>query len=91
MLVDLAVDFNCVRIFFITAAMKEGQPMEGWIGEVQGLTNRLTAIDVKVSEDTIVVLTAGLPFSYTPVVISFDVLESSKLTLEFVITCLLNE
>jgi hypothetical protein len=59
---------------------------------VQGLANRLTTIDVKVSdEDTIVVLTAGLPFSYTPVVISFDELESSKLTLDFVITCLLNE
>ena len=39
----------------------------------------------------IVVLTAGLPFSYTPIVISFDALESSKLTLDFVITRLLNE
>jgi hypothetical protein len=81
-----------LRRNFITAAMKEGQSMEGWIGEVRGLANRLTAIDVKVSdEDTIVVLTAGLPFSYTPVIISFDALESSKLTLDFVITRLLNE
>jgi hypothetical protein len=66
---------------FITAAMKQGWPMEGWIGKVHDLANRLMAIDVKVSdEDTIVVLTAGLPFSYTPVIISFDVLESSNLT-----------
>ena|SRR6202789_1554679 len=66
--------------------------MEGWIGEVRGLANRLKAIDVDVSdEDTIVILTAGLPPSYTPIVISFDALENSKLTLDFVITRLLNE
>ena len=39
----------------------------------------------------IVILTAGLPPSYTPIVISFDALETSKLTLDFVITRLLNE
>ena len=66
--------------------------MESWIGEVRGLANRLKAIDVDVSdEDMIVVLTAGLPTSYTPIVISFDALESTKLTLDFVITRLLNE
>ena len=66
--------------------------MESWIGEVRGLANRLKAIDVDVSdEDIIVVLTASLPTSYTSVVISFDALDNSKLTLEFVITRLLNE
>jgi hypothetical protein len=81
-----------LRRKFITASMKENQSMESWIGEVRGLANRLKAIDVDIAdEDTIVVLTAGLPTSYTPVVISFDALESSKLTLEFVITRLLNE
>ena len=39
----------------------------------------------------IIVLTASLPASYTPIVISFDALESPKLTLNFVITHLLNE
>ena len=39
----------------------------------------------------IVTLTAGLPTSYTPIVISFDALDSSKLMLDFVITRLLNE
>jgi hypothetical protein len=81
-----------LRRNFITAAMKGSQSMESWIGEVRGLTNRLKAIDVSVSdEDMIVVLTAGLPTSYTPIVISFDALENSKLTLDFVITRLLNE
>ena len=81
-----------LRRNFITASMKEGQPMESWIGEVRGLANRLKAIDINVSdEDMIVVLTAGLPITYTPIVISFDALDSSKLTLDFVITRLLNE
>lgn len=81
-----------LRRNFITASMKEGQSMEGWIGEVRGLANRLKAIDVDISnEDMIVVLTAGLPATYTPIVISFDALDSSKLTLDFVITRLLNE
>jgi gag-polypeptide of LTR copia-type len=81
-----------LRRNFITASMKESQSMESWIGEVRGLANRLKAIDVNVSdEDMIVVLTAGLPTSYTPIVISFDALEGSKLTLDFVITRLLNE
>ena len=81
-----------LRRNFITASMKEGQSMEGWIMEGRGLANWLKAINVDVSdEDTIVILTAGLPFSYTPIVISFDALESSKLTLDFVITRLLNE
>ena len=81
-----------LRRNFITASMKEGQAMESWIGEVQGLANQLKAIDVDVSdEDMIVVLTAGLPTSYTPIAISFNALESTKLTLDFVITCLLNE
>jgi hypothetical protein len=81
-----------LRRNFITASMKEDQSMESWIGEVRGLANRLKAIDVDVSdEDMIVVLTAGLPPSYTPIVISFDALESTKLTLNFVITRLLNE
>ena len=81
-----------LRRNFITASMKEGQPMESWIGEVRGLANRLKAIDINVSdEDMIVVLTAGLPITYTPIVISFDALDSLKLTLDFVITRLLNE
>lgn len=81
-----------LRRTFITAAMKEGQSMEAWIGHVRSLANRLIAIDIKVSdEDMIVVLTAGLPPSYTTVVISFDAIDPDKLTLDFVITRLLNK
>jgi len=66
--------------------------MESWIGEVRSLANRLTAIDVKLEdEDIIVILTAGLPASYTTVVTSFDALDADKLMLDFIITRLLNE
>jgi len=81
-----------LRRHFITANMKDGQSMEGWIGEVRSRANRLKAIDVDVSdEDVIVVLTAGLPPSYTTVIISLDAVKPNELTLDFVITRLLNE
>jgi hypothetical protein len=81
-----------LRWHFITAIMKDGQSMEGWIGEVRSRANRLKAIDVDVSnEDIIVVLTAGLPSSYTTVIISLDAVKPQELTLDFIITRLLNE
>lgn len=81
-----------LRRHFITATMKKDQSMEGWIGEVRSRSNRLKVIDVSVSdEDIIVVLTAGLPSSYAPVIISLDSVKATELTLDFVITQLLNE
>lgn len=38
-----------------------------------------------------IILTAGLPDSYTPVIISFDTIDAKPFTLKFVITCLHNE
>jgi hypothetical protein len=65
----------------------EGEPIYGELDwEIRGLVNRLKSIDIAVSdEDMIVVLTAGLPTSYTPIIISFNTLESLKLTIDFVI------
>ncbi|KAF8808921.1 hypothetical protein BYT27DRAFT_7222736 [Phlegmacium glaucopus] len=85
---------SCLQLHhhFITATMIKGQTMESWIGEVQTCARRLKNIDVKVSdEDMIVILTTGLPHSYTPVIISFNALDPEKLTLDFVINFLLNE
>ena len=60
--------------------------------EVHAHACRLENIDIKVSdEDMIIVLTAGLPDSYTPIIITFDALDPEKLTLNFIINCLLNE
>jgi gag-polypeptide of LTR copia-type len=72
--------------------MKEGQMMESWIGEVHNLSNQFKGINVTVTnEDTIIVSMAGLPESYTPIVISFDSIDAKALTLKFIITHLLNE
>ena len=52
----------------------------------------LKNVDVKVSdEEIIVVLTAGLSQMYSTIVVSFDALDPDTLTLDFVITHLLNE
>ncbi|KAG6884531.1 hypothetical protein C0993_010345, partial [Termitomyces sp. T159_Od127] len=68
--------------------MKQGQTIEAWIEEVCSLTT----IDVPVfNEDIIVILTAGLPTLYETVIISLNAVDSNNLTLNFVITCLLNE
>jgi gag-polypeptide of LTR copia-type len=81
-----------LRRHFITSTMDEGQTMESWIGEVHACARHLENVDIKVSdEDMIVVLTAGLPDSYTPIIITFDALNPKKLTLDFVINRLLNE
>ncbi|KAG5338061.1 hypothetical protein J132_08839 [Termitomyces sp. J132] len=72
--------------------MKEGQTMEAWIGEVCSLANCLTAINISTSDkDIIVVLTAGLPPSYEIVIIPLNAIKPEELTLNFVITHLLNE
>ena len=56
------------------------------------LANRLIVIDVSTSnENIIVILTTGLPPSYETVIISLDAVTSTELTLNFVITHLLNE
>jgi len=69
--------------------MSESQSMESWIGNIRSRARRLEIVDVKVSdEEIIVVLTAGLPQTYSTVV---DALDPDKLTLDFVITRLLNE
>jgi hypothetical protein len=67
-------------------------PTESPLQEVRAHAHRLKSVDVNVSdEDIIVVLTAGLPETYSTVVISFDAIDPAKLTLDFVITRLLNE
>ncbi|KAG5732822.1 hypothetical protein E4T56_gene2752 [Termitomyces sp. T112] len=77
---------------FITASIKEGQTMEAWIREVCSIANHLTAIDIFTSdENIIIVLTASLPPSYETIIISLDAIKPEELTLNFVITCLLNE
>ncbi|KAH0580484.1 hypothetical protein H2248_001983 [Termitomyces sp. 'cryptogamus'] len=56
------------------------------------LPTALLPINISTSDkDIIVVLTASLPPSYETVIISLDAIKPEELTLNFVITCLLNE
>jgi hypothetical protein len=81
-----------LRRGFLTASMREDQTMQAWVGEVRSLAYRLKDIGVRVDdEEIIVVLTIGLPPAYKTLVISLDSVDTDKLTLEFVITRLLNE
>jgi hypothetical protein len=66
--------------------------MANWIAEVCGIAFQLGEIGVTIDdEDLILVLTMGLPKSYDTFVISLDSTDPATLTLNFVITHLLNE
>jgi hypothetical protein len=67
-------------------------PMQNFIAETRRLANQLADIGVTVyDEDIILVLTGGLPPSYENFVISLDATPLAQLTLDYVITRLLNE
>lgn len=66
--------------------------IQGFISEARSVANQLNDIGVTVDdEDIILVLTGGLPPSYDNFVVSLDSTPPSNLTLEYVITRLLNE
>ncbi|KAF9552652.1 hypothetical protein CPC08DRAFT_615802, partial [Agrocybe pediades] len=66
--------------------------MQAWIGQVQGLAFRLEQAGIAVTDqDKILALTMGLPPSYDAVIINFDSTPSDQLTLNHVISRLLNE
>lgn len=63
-----------------------------WIAEVCGAANRLEDAEAEASdEDLILIFTQGLPSNYNNFVILLDATALSNLTLNYVITRLLNE
>jgi hypothetical protein len=67
-------------------------PMQTFISETRRLAKQLVDIGVTVyDEDIILVLTGGLPPSYENFVVSLDSTPLPQLTLDYVITRLLNE
>jgi hypothetical protein len=81
-----------LRRKFLTMRMQAGQRMASWIGDVRNAAFLLSRTHVAVDdEDIILVLTMGLPAVYNPFVIALDATDAAALTLDYVITRLLNE
>ena len=68
------------------------QSIQAWIADTHRVAFQLTKIGISVpDEDLILVLTAGLPPSYEPLIVSLDAVSPDSLTLDFVVSRLLNE
>jgi hypothetical protein len=81
-----------LRRKFLTAKKGEAQSMQAWIGVIQSLAFRMEEAQIVVTDqDRILALTMGLPISYNAVIINFDSTPADQLTLDCVITRLLNE
>lgn len=81
-----------LRRTFMTMHKHNDQRMASWIGDVCSVAFRLQRAGVSTDdEDIILVLTMGLPSSFDVFVVALDATNRAKLTLNDVITRLLNE
>jgi hypothetical protein len=72
--------------------MKLGQSMQSFISDVHRVEHQLKDIGVKVKEEeTILVLTGGVPPSYNHLIVALDSTPEDKFSIEFIINRLLNE
>ena len=77
---------------FLMSKKGQNQTMQAWIGKIQAQALKMEMAEVKVSkQDVILALTLGLPPTYNAIIISFDAMDPKKLTIDTVITRLLNE
>lgn len=77
---------------FLTAKKTDSETMEDWIGRVQAMVLRMEYTGIVVTpQDKILAFTMGLPATYDAVVINFDATDPDDLTVEHVISRLLNE
>ncbi|KAL6304695.1 hypothetical protein BKA93DRAFT_732707 [Sparassis latifolia] len=66
--------------------------MQAWVGEVRRMAFRMQEAGMAVDDqDMILALTMGLSPSYEPLIISLDAIPTDQLTLESVVSRLLNE
>jgi len=80
----------CRKFFYMV--MDEEKSMEAWIASVRDIAHCLEAADFEVMDiDLIIALTQGLPDRYDPFIISLDTTPIDQLSVDSVITCLLNE
>ncbi len=93
--VHLAVGFAtslALRRKFLTTKKSETMSMQAWIGHIEGLAFRMEKAGIIVTEqDKILAVTMGLPPAYNNVIINFDSMSPDLLTMQLVITRLLNE
>jgi gag-polypeptide of LTR copia-type/Domain of unknown function (DUF4219)/Zinc knuckle len=81
-----------LRRRFWRLQLRENDSMQFFISSARRLATQLTEIGFNVDdEDLILVLTGGLPPSYENFVVTLDATPPSLLTLDYVITRLLNE
>jgi len=81
-----------MRRRFFSAAKDPEQSMQSWIASVRSAAFQLQLVDFEVKDiDLIIALTSSLPPSYDSLVVALDSIPVSELTVENVITRLLNE
>jgi gag-polypeptide of LTR copia-type len=81
-----------LRRCFLSMKKDDMQMMHTWIAAVRHLAHELTEAGTLVTDDdAIIVLTLGLPPTYENFVITLDVTPDEQLTLDLIITHLLNE
>src|SRR5215469_1805526 len=81
-----------LRRMFTRVVKEDSESMQAYIGRVQDLAFELESIGVNVtSEDRILSLTSGLDESYDAFVISLDSTPEELLTVDLVVTRMLNE
>ncbi|KAF7341478.1 CCHC-type domain-containing protein [Mycena venus] len=81
-----------LRRQFLTSKKAEHETMEAWIGRIQGMVLRMEYAGIDVTaQDKILAFTMGLPAAYEAVIVNFDATPPSQLTVEHVISRLLNE
>lgn len=81
-----------LRRKFLTAKKDDDETMEAWIGRIQTMVLRMEHAAIAVTDqDKILAFTMGLPPAYSPVIINFDATSPDQLTVDHVITRLLNE
>jgi len=66
--------------------------MRAWTNSIRELAHKVTDLGGMVSDDElIVVLTNNLPDSYQPLIVSLELVDERKLTVNYVIACLVNK
>ena len=88
---DLATQLALHRMF-LTLVKGAEESMSAWVGQVKSMCFCLEDVGVDVSdEDTILALTMGLDKSYDSFIISLDTTPPDQLTLDYLVSHMLNE